>query len=61
MRKEDWIRADQGLPNEGEDVLVYDDCFGIVVADYTKENGLHSYECGNLEQVTHWMPLILPQ
>ena len=60
MKATDWIKVADILPKHDEDVLVYDDDYGIQVASYN-DCGWISYERGQLEQVTHWQPLELPQ
>ena len=60
MKATDWIRVADILPKHDEDVLVYDDNYGIQVASYDDE-GWVSYERGELEAVTHWQPLELPK
>lgn len=61
MRKEDWIKVEQRLPESDEDVLVYDDMFGIVIASYEPHYGWLSSEQGTLKHVTHWIPVVLPK
>lgn len=61
MRKEDWIKVEERLPEPDEDVLVYDDMCGIVIASYEPLYGWLSSEQGVLDHVTHWSPLVLPK
>lgn len=61
MKEEDWIRVEDKLPETpDEDVLVYDDNYGVVVAYYEDGYGWNSSSV-YLEAVTHWMPLVLPK
>ena len=60
MRSEDWINASTCTPEDGHEVLVYDDAFGVLVAEHQQGYGWSNYEHGFLERVTHWMWLILP-
>lgn len=60
MKAKDWILSADKLPANNEDVLVYDDAYGIQVASYERYNWM-SYEHGMLEHVTHWQPLELPK
>lgn len=62
MKAEDWIRAEDRLPEtKCAVVLVYDDRQGVLMADYDEGYGFSNYEHGFLDYVTHWMPLILPK
>ena len=61
MRRENWIKADTCTPENGTEVLVYDETFGVLVAEHTQGYGWDSHEYGNLERVTHWMWLVLPK
>ena len=61
MKAEDWIKVEDGLPNYEEDVLVYHWLEGVIRAYYDKEEGWMSSEYGLLDDVTHWMPLVLPK
>lgn len=60
MKAEDWIKVQESLPKPDEDVLVYDDRCGVVLASYARFYGWVSYEHGVLDRVTHWSPLVLP-
>lgn len=60
MKLKDWILAADRLPETNIEVLVYDDAYGIQVANYERYCWV-SYEHGILEHVTHWQPLALPQ
>jgi hypothetical protein len=60
MRAEDWIDATCCSPQEGTEVLVYDDANGVIVAEYSKTYGWSCVDYGYLENVTHWMWLALP-
>lgn len=59
MKAKDWILSADKLPANSEDVLVYDDAYGIQVASYERYCWI-CYEYGILEHVTHWQPLALP-
>lgn len=61
MKAEDWIKVQESLPEPDEDVLVYDDRCGIVIASYEPFYGWLSYVHGALDHVTHWSPLVLPK
>ena len=61
MRASDWIRVQSRLPERLGAVLAYDEAYGMVVADYSKREGWYSYEHGQLDYVTHWQPIELPQ
>ena len=60
MRKEDWIKVEDREPESHDTVLVYDDKYGVLVADYDPFWGFNSYEHGYLDRVTYWMELVLP-
>lgn len=49
------------MPDDDEDVLVYDDMYGVEVASHASDYGWLHCEYGYLENVTHWMPLALPE
>lgn len=55
-----WIKVEDREPETFDTVLVYDDRHGVLIADYDPSWGFCSYEHGNLEHVTHWMPIVLP-
>lgn len=61
MKAEDWIKVEDILPQDDSVVLVYDEMQGVLVADYDKGYGFSSCEHGMLDNVTHWMPLVLPK
>ena len=61
MQKEDWIKVDESLPEPDEDVLAYDDMYGVIIASYDTNYGWLSYEHGALDHVTHWSQLVLPE
>lgn len=61
MKKENWIKADEQLPGDDADVLVYDYRQGVLIASYEPNWGWISCEHGTLDYVTHWMPLELPE
>ena len=62
MKATDWIKVTDELPQNYEtDILVYDDREGVIIADYDESHGFSHYERGYLENVTHWMPLVLPE
>ena len=61
MKAEDWIKVTDRLPDHDNDVLVYDDMFGVEVASYVSGYGWLHCEYNYLENVTHWMPLVLPE
>ena len=60
MKAQDWIKVQDSVPAFNEDVLVYDDLQGVVIASYDGFNWV-SYEHGVLEEVTHWVELELPK
>ena len=61
MKAEDWIKVEDRLPETpDEDVLVYDDNYGVVVAYYEDGYGWCSTEA-YLEAVMYWTPLVLPK
>lgn len=60
MKAEDWIKVEDILPQDDSVVLVYDEMQGVLLADYDKGYGFSSKH-GLLENVTHWMPLVLPK
>lgn len=53
--KQEWISIDERLPEEFENVLVYD---GVVTIDHISAGGEWWYH--NHDAVTHWMPLPEP-
>ena len=59
MKAEDWIKVEDRLPTNEEDVLVYDKVQGLLQA-WLETDCWVSYECGMLEHVTHWTPIVLP-
>jgi len=61
MTTEDWIKVEDKLPEPDEDVIVYDDRCGVIIASYNPYCGWVSYEHGVLDHVTHWGPLALPR
>ena len=61
MKASDWIKVTDQLPEPDEDVLVYDDMYGVEVASYASDYGWLHCEYNYLENVTHWMPLVLPE
>jgi hypothetical protein len=61
MKREDWKSVNDTLPEIGVDILVYDERQGVLVADYDGAWGFSNYEHGMLDDVTHWMPLVLPK
>lgn len=61
MKAEDWIKAEDRKPQIDSVVLVYDERQGVLVADYDDVYGFYSCEHGMLDNVTHWMPLVLPK
>ena len=68
MRSTDWIRVEDRLPMCGERVLVcckYDDELFPILAtlEHSIMGGVKWYddEGFDFENVTHWMPLVLPK
>lgn len=63
MKKEDWIKVEDRLPEVDVDVLVNYELDGIIRAYYDKEEGWMSSELGLLDEecVTHWMPIVYPK
>ena len=61
MKKEDWIKVEDRLPQHESTVLVYDQRQGVLIADYDEPLGFTNYEHGFLDYVTHWMNLELPE
>lgn len=61
MNATDWIKVTDRMPEDDEDVLVYDDMYGVEVASHASDYGWLHCEYGYLENVTHWMPLVLPE
>lgn len=61
MKQEDWIKVEGILPQDDSVVLVYDEMQGVLMADYDTGFGFSNYEHGMLDNVTHWMPLVLPK
>ena len=60
MKERDWIKVEDRVPESDDSVLVYDDTYGVLVADYDPFWGFTNYEHGDLDHVTHWMELVLP-
>ena len=60
MKERDWIKVEDRVPESDDSVLVYDDRHGVLVADYDPFWGFTSHEHGDLDHVTHWMELVLP-
>lgn len=54
-----WIPVSERLPENENEVLVYDDDMGCQVAFYCDDEWLWS-ERGLLVNVTHWQPLPEP-
>lgn len=58
MSKSKWINVQDRLPENGEDVLAFDENFGLSIAWHEDELGIwKSHEIGLLLYVTHWMKL----
>ena len=61
MKQSDWINAEV-KPQDNEDVLVLDDRHGMLIACYDSYWEMwSSCEYGQLDYVTHWQPIELPQ
>lgn len=62
MRASDWVRVEERLPQNCEDVLVIDERYGMVIGSYDPRCEVWmSYEYGYMDYVTHWQPIELPQ
>lgn len=60
MKEKDWIKVEDREPESHDTVLVYDDKYGVLVADYDPFWGFTNYVHGYLTSVTYWMELVLP-
>lgn len=59
-RASGWIPCIERLPEDGVEVLVYDDCILIATFDSSEKytsGWMEAFECYPLHSVTHWMPL----
>ena len=59
MTTRDWISVKDRLPDNGENVLVWNH-LGVIALAWINENGdweQPSGECYSFPCVTHWMPL----
>lgn len=61
MKKKDWIKVEDKLPQNESTVLVYDQRQGVIIADYDEYLGFSNYEHGLLDYVTHWVELEMPE
>lgn len=61
MKTSDWISVADRMPQDCEDVLVYDEMHGLTIADYEEGYGWTSFEGGELQNVTHWQNIELPK
>ena len=54
-----WVAVNDTLPNEMEDVLLFDEVEGKSLGYYfePKSSFLREYDGLELSHVTHWMPL----
>lgn len=58
MSKSKWINVQDRLPENGEDVLAFDENYGFSIA--WREDDIDTWYCqeiGILTGVTHWLPL----
>ena len=71
MRAADWIIATQQLPEQDGETLCYGPGLGFFTAEYqqypsgggswTDEGAEVWYAGEEITQITHWMPLVLPE
>lgn len=52
---DNWIKVEDRLPDNMQDVLVYDKNRGRIIGFYS--DGQWGDDLRNYHQVTHWMPL----
>ena len=54
-----WIPVSERLPNKGDEVLVYNGDY-IESVEYINNDFWMTMDDGEVENVTHWMPLPAP-
>ena len=60
----EWISIKDKFPEELEEVWVFDEDQGVVIATLHMDVWQKNFECRfptSLHKVTHWRPLIVPE